>query len=1369
MDLLIKQIDQFDNLQKLDAWAKVWQITDHEAVISKRKTLMEDEKQVKEKNEDTLYEYEVVEKEEYTLRSRPGKKFKNSLKETVYEVNFHKKLWGRPLLEVYDTVEKMFEDVLQAPGETDLVTVTLDHPDLNVPLHVPPSANLRAAQIMNEMSRVLQSAENLRLDNQLNVRVGFVHLHAAGRGTTPFSVIGKKSSIHRKQSILYIDSPLDNLCAARCIVYLMAYEKRRISPAHWKDYRRLRSAALLTKRAEELMEKAGLQPPVSLNSIPHFEKAISRPIAIVSALHENKVIYRTASDNRTPLYLYLVQGDQGLCHYHGITNLKAFYGANYMCKGCGKTFSKRNEHRCPDWCPVCQKYCRVTSSLKMCLKCGGLCRSQACYDRHLPLLCDKFQYCRKCGKRGKKDDMILHKCGCLKKCRRCHKKNVSKGHECYMRAIREHRPSKFFIFYDFECQQESGIHIPNLAVARTRCVECLEKTDYRKCDRCGTRCDSCRRAWCDKSKKYRIPACRQGDCANTEVIFHGKNTADKFCSWLLDNPHYKFTAIAHNSAGYDAIFILKYLMENLCVKPKKIIFRGTKLIYLMLPVTQLRLVDSYQLIPQPLHALPKQFGLDKAGKGFTPYLFNTVENEHYVGPYPEPHYFSPGTMSKERKDEFETWYAKKKDKTYDHHEKLKKYCQQDVQVLMEACLLFRDEFLHATGVDPFSLTTLAGVCMTVFRKMFLQEELMIRLKNSKEWVPAHWKNGSYRGEKGEILKDVIEERFLRSPIGLIRNTPPTYSKESIQWLSWMEEVYRRNGQNVTIQHALQGGEKEISHAHGTVRVDGYALIEDQETVFLFHGCFFHGCPCITDRSSAPFDLNTRYRETLNTTRLLEDQGYRVIILWEHNFILMKASNGDMQSFLKQLDIQDRMNERSSFYGGRTEAFRLRKTARSGERIKYVDFNGLYPDVLRSSQYPVGYPISILRDFQPLQSYFGEAAVKILPPRDLYLPVLPLKKERLLFGLCRTCMETRDPVCTHNVEERALVGKWCIPEILKAVEKGYKVLKIYEVLHWNESSQDLFQGYVNFFIARKDEASGYPPYVKTEEDKQRFIDTYFWSQNILLDKDKIQANKAKRFVAKQCTNNFWGKLGENSAKWVQCELATSAKDLYKIINDPTKSLKNFHIISQDSCLLEWQKEHTDHSSFHESPHLASKTTSEARLKLYSLLERVDRDCLYCDTDSLILIDRLYSLDEGPYLGQLKNELACSEVGCPGCNSEHVITDFVALGPKNYGYKTDHGTTVCKIRGFTLNSDCSQLLNFETMVQLATSGGQIETSRTAIKRDKKTQTVRTCPEERIYKMMFSKRVLKANNDSYPFGYYLQHGRAGEKTCPETFPPV
>ena len=75
---------------------------------------------------------------------------------------------------------------------------------------------------------------------------------------------------------------------------------------------------------------------------------------------------------------------------------------------------------------------------------------------------------------------------------------------------------------------------------------------------------------------------------------------------------------------------------------------------------------------------------------------------------------------------------------------------------------------------------------------------------------------------------------------------------------------------------------------------------------------------------------------------------------------------------------------------------------------------------------------------------------ILPPRDLYFPVLPKRLEgKLLFPLCYTCATTTFlGVCNHNENDRCILGTWTSVEINKAVEMGYRILKKYEIYHFS---------------------------------------------------------------------------------------------------------------------------------------------------------------------------------------------------------------------------------------------------------------------------------------------------------------------------------
>ena len=55
------------------------------------------------------------------------------------------------------------------------------------------------------------------------------------------------------------------------------------------------------------------------------------------------------------------------------------------------------------------------------------------------------------------------------------------------------------------------------------------------------------------------------------------------------------------------------------------------------------------------------------------------------------------------------------------------------------------------------------------------------------------------------------------------------------------------------------------------------------------------------------------------------------------------------------------------------------------------------------------------------------------------------------------------------------------EVNKAISKGYKILNVYEVWHFDKTSDDLFKGYIRRFMKIKLESSQYDFKTKDEED------------------------------------------------------------------------------------------------------------------------------------------------------------------------------------------------------------------------------------------------------------------------------------------------
>ena len=136
-------------------------------------------------------------------------------------------------------------------------------------------------------------------------------------------------------------------------------------------------------------------------------------------------------------------------------------------------------------------------------------------------------------------------------------------------------------------------------------------------------------------------------------------------------------------------------------------------------------------------------------------------------------------------------------------------------------------------------------------------------------------------------------------------------------------------------------------------------------------------------------------------------------------------------------------------------------------------------------------------------------------------------------------------------------------------------------------------------------------------------------------------------------------------------------------------------------------------------------------------------LYFDTDSVVFLEDTDDPQQpqpvpGDYLGEFTNEL----------DDGDYIVEFVAVGPKNYGYKTKNGKIECKVRGFRLNSEGKTQLNFDVMRQNVLDEIQqpqdkpretqvIKTHQ--IVRDAKNYNIYTYPEYKCYKLVFNKRVV------------------------------
>ena len=121
-----------------------------------------------------------------------------------------------------------------------------------------------------------------------------------------------------------------------------------------------------------------------------------------------------------------------------------------------------------------------------------------------------------------------------------------------------------------------------------------------------------------------------------------------------------------------------------------------------------------------------------------------------------------------------------------------------------------------------------------------------------------------------------------------------YSKSSIKYLNFMEKMY-----NIQIQHAENVGE----HIIKTTNYSADGFCEKTNTIYEFHGDFWHGNPNLYDTN----DINKRngktfgelYQKTLEREQLIKELGYNLVIIWENDWNKLNKSIRTLQQKFKQ--------------------------------------------------------------------------------------------------------------------------------------------------------------------------------------------------------------------------------------------------------------------------------------------------------------------------------------------------------------------------------------------------------------------------------------------------------------------------------------
>ena len=1227
----------------------------------------------------------------------------------------------------------IFKDLTTGAKSADLVRLVVQSRSLDYPIVIPflKVSDLTADRFMSELERVLQSNEDFTIDESLIFEVTIVDMPKGGVGKR-CKYVNQGKFLKDKKCILRIQNN-DDLCCARAIVTAKA---RLDQHPKWESIRKgyepqQTLASALHETAKVTKTECGIEEIKKIQAVLDGYQ-----LHIISKEHFNGIIY-SGPEAEKKLYLYYHDN-----HYDVITSMAAFLTKNYFCTKCQKGYDHQEQHKCNNACHMC---CKIHDNdlaepWLYCSICNRYFKGERCFQLHQSQTtkgnstCKTMYRCKVCDSTvNKKKRKKAHVCGEIF-CDVC-RDYFPREHQCYMlpesgideeipksveeKFIEEGENPQTFIFFDFECRQDDVVqcemgfkpdihgkcehcysskcgsfeHVPNLCIAHKVCTVCMDNdvTNTSECEHCG----------------------------RNELIFKGSDTLDDFCQWLFSEDNYNVTVICHNFQGYDSYPILLYLYKNAIIP--SIIPNGAKIMCLQVPSCKIKMIDSINFLPMALSKLPDMFGLTELAKGYFPHLINRKENRDMILSHlPDITYYNPDAMSPEAREAFLSWYYEHKNMSFNFQHELLIYCRSDVDILRRCCLKFRENFIDVTTIDPFEKSiTIASACQRVFRTNFLKE-------NSIGIIPTHGYNPQ--------------------------------QNQSVKALQWIKYVSHCSGQR--IKHARNGGERRI----GDYTVDGYYEAEDGRKVVLeFHGDFWHGNPSkfssTTWNPVSKLTMGELYQRTLDKKRFLEENGYTYQHIWESEFDQQLNENSQMAAFVHSLELVTPLEPRMAFYGGRTEAFILFKEASKDEIIKYYDVTSLYPFINKTGKTPLGHPEIITENFGDVTKYEGLIKCKVIPPRHLFVPVLPYKQNsKLLFALCRTCSETKQQApCCHSDEERALIGTWVTDEVKKAKEKGYRIHTIYEVWHFSQVSQydtvtktgGLFTDYVNTFLKLKQEASGWPTWCQSEDQKQDYIQSYFEKEGIVLDYNNISKNKGMRALAKLMLNSFWGKFGQRG-NMPQVEITDDPTVYFDKLTSESEEVTGINFVSTEAVELRWRfREDFVEPSGKTNVVIAAYTTAQARLKLYSYLEKLGPRALYADTDSIVFTTKTGEWEPalGDYLGDLTNE-----------TPNNSITTFVTGGPKNYAYHLHHPDedeklTHCKIRGFTLNYKNMLSINFSTMKAMVTSSEKNAVTVVdpfKICRDRDNAKLLTMSQTKDYRLVFDKRVIRDKYVSFPYGF-------------------
>lgn len=1052
---------------------------------------------------------------------------------------------------------------------------------------------------------------------------------------------------------------------------------------------------------------------------------------------------KTYRPDLKPIYLYQPQTEPD--HVVFIKNINQYFHSNlFVCFACKRKFKNElNKHLCKvrPSCFACrrffqtsetyvhenlrQKFCDklVTSETSFnCQICNCIIYSQHCLRRHKRFCngqgrfgykcsaCNKFSYC------GNNTTLILkneHVCGNSKLCSICHEKK-EENHLCSIKIER---------YPTYHCR---------LGFLSLICIESCEETSFTPLPlfACILREEHVRGNFSryivsnhtliadnvakpffsyDYFSEFHINNFEFSNTKNLKVkvtddflkrmqqiIFRSQqdelnNFNQKLLCLLLDE-NYKNTTYICNINHANVLMNVLNILVNCGIIPN-VVKRGNQILSIEIKELAIRFISSNSYLRGDEYSLASQFEIN-CDKIYFPFKFLQYHNFHYEGSIPPIQDFIVLSDTKESIDNKIIYHREHGKKKWCLRKELQMHCEQQLLILALSILKFVQQSfdfqknlkLSLQGLNqndylnPFNypLCSISGFVFRLYKCIYLQKYRLFTINNEygyrfgKQVSKVEHEFCSYmeyhfpEKEFQSAFSNKYGQKYFKESI------PDLYSPVSKQAYYLNGCFYHAHYENCLINKNVKGNS---IHAFGKT----YQAINDEFNQKIL----------------------SLYENNPNDVK-------EVIIVWECLFQTEKQQNPDFKLFFDHVYLPHpltRLKPRDAVRGAFVDVYGLKwdHTMFPNETFYCADINGLYSFCAINFKYMIGkYDILIGRTLQRLKivncrffvddiPVMGAVFVKILPPKNLYIPYLLCKKKdgSVINTLCKTCAETFANKCQHLDSERALVGVYMISEIEFALQIGYKLLDIYEI-HYYKDSAFLLEDFVkkiNFYKTKYSDClqdlkdlTSKKQYCKFLNDRMGLFD-----ENFMLNPSTCSNNKMKRDFYKLLSNSLFGKfLQRDDHESVAFVRNQSELNSYLKRSD---LIQDICCLDDKICILSVKKDvRKILPNLKQNMYVGSQITAFARQVIFEHvfklsqttncnLYHVDCDCIFFSFPN----DSPIPLEFSHAVGDFKHEYLGK------------ITHYYAFGPKQYCITSiNDGVTnfTCKFSGLSLKSFCNE---------------------------------------------------------------------------------